>query len=932
MKITIVLAMLLAVSGAFPDSAWSWGSENKDADTKVSETAVETAALDEPSRTSGARQLPQSSVIADIPPSQFRNPLPLEPHSSSSSSGGVQEALLVAAATTSDGNDPAREARFLGIADTLCDWGVGISCDNRIKKKGHGYPPSIPSQYGVPHHYDTYGGQYASAYATDFGAQHIHTKPKGHKGIKKGSTGVSDLISGFLNSYTKPKTDKKAYIPSKLHTYLPPSHPHTDYGVPIYVAKPAYVAPAYVAPKPAYIEHKPAYKPYKPAYAATKPLYAAPKPAYIAPKPAYSAPKPTYVQSSYSSHAVIHQKPKYVHSPVKVATVHTHTVVPVDVTKVQHLHSHTHVYHGAQIIKPGNKGYVTHHTPSFGYDNHFHKKSDNNGNTILSSQGDSFASGTSFVSSSSGTSVGSSFGSGASHVSTNGFTVPLQVSGSTSINHNANPFEAQTFSTGISNSNGFSSHTKFISNNQHTQFQNQNGFQVSAFQPSQSEFGFKPSITIEDMINHNHISQFSRTIYRTDCHCISTQFCSAENIVRGDRDLSHVIDARNNRNVVYSNDTSAENETLAETRTFNISEDASEAIEDTTDYPTYYEYDEYDTENSTLDNNSTAENSTDVPNVVRRRRDVEETEEANFSDVQGRQLTGYTPGSHGCGAGTVCCKRPIYNPARALPVCGISNDENIHGRIKTKYHEAGRAGFGEYPWQAAILRRSAGDLVYVCGATLIDNQYLATAAHCVKDLEMGVLKVRLGEWDTRDKIEFYPHVEFEVSGVYIHPEFYEGNLENDIALIRTLTRVEYSKYPHISPACLPTSGASFTGQVCRITGWGKNAWGSEGEFQAILRETVVPVMDKRICQQVMRTTRLGANYNLHQGMMCAGGEENVDACKGDGGGPLVCQGSSGEFQLAGIVSWGIGCGEKGIPGIYVDVPYYIDWINSIIRA
>ena len=51
--------------------------------------------------------------------------------------------------------------------------------------------------------------------------------------------------------------------------------------------------------------------------------------------------------------------------------------------------------------------------------------------------------------------------------------------------------------------------------------------------------------------------------------------------------------------------------------------------------------------------------------------------------------------------------------------------------------------------------------------------------------------------------------------------------------------------------------------------------------------------------------------------------------QGDGGGPLVCRGSSKEYILAGVVSWGLGCGERGIPGVYVDVAKYVDWVESI---
>lgn len=72
------------------------------------------------------------------------------------------------------------------------------------------------------------------------------------------------------------------------------------------------------------------------------------------------------------------------------------------------------------------------------------------------------------------------------------------------------------------------------------------------------------------------------------------------------------------------------------------------------------------------------------------------------------------------------------------------------------------------------------------------------------------------------------------------------------------------------------------------------------------------------------------DFKLHPGFVCAGGEEGKDACKGDGGGPMVCE-RGGTWQVVGLVSWGIGCGQNGIPGVYVKVGHYVDWIRQVTQ-
>uniref|UniRef100_A0A3P9L2C4 Peptidase S1 domain-containing protein n=1 Tax=Oryzias latipes TaxID=8090 RepID=A0A3P9L2C4_ORYLA len=252
-----------------------------------------------------------------------------------------------------------------------------------------------------------------------------------------------------------------------------------------------------------------------------------------------------------------------------------------------------------------------------------------------------------------------------------------------------------------------------------------------------------------------------------------------------------------------------------------------------------------------------------------------------------------------------------------FPVCGRAN---LNNRIVGG--QDAPAGF--WPWQVSLQGSR-----HFCGGSLINNQWVLTAAHCFPSAS-GV-NVVLGLQSLQGSNP--NRVSRTIATVIVHPNFNSATQNNDIALLQLSSPVTFNSY--ITPVCLPSTGSTFySGVKTWVTGWGTIRTVLE-IFQTIiislpapqtLQEVQIPIVGNRRCK-----CSYGAS-SITDNMMCAGLlAGGKDSCQGDSGGPLVIKQNIRWIQ-AGIVSFGKGCALPNFPGIYTRVSQYQTWINTQITT
>ncbi|KAL1375530.1 hypothetical protein pipiens_004645 [Culex pipiens pipiens] len=226
--------------------------------------------------------------------------------------------------------------------------------------------------------------------------------------------------------------------------------------------------------------------------------------------------------------------------------------------------------------------------------------------------------------------------------------------------------------------------------------------------------------------------------------------------------------------------------------------------------------------------------------------------------------------------------------------------------------------FREYAHMAALgWTEPDGSILWQCGGSLIWDNFVLTAAHCVLDARNRAPDViRLGDLDLYSAEDDRYAQQFGIAQIIRHPEHKFAASYHDVALLKLDGKVTLDQT--VLPACL------WRDHEVRFKRLIATGWGNTGFVE------LTPIQTAQCSEWYPPSRKL--RQGLQDQHLCAV-DELMDTCEGDSGGPLqfkLMHNSRMTPFVIGVTSFGSVCGTSN-PGVYTRVSSYHDWIVATMR-
>jgi secreted trypsin-like serine protease len=239
------------------------------------------------------------------------------------------------------------------------------------------------------------------------------------------------------------------------------------------------------------------------------------------------------------------------------------------------------------------------------------------------------------------------------------------------------------------------------------------------------------------------------------------------------------------------------------------------------------------------------------------------------------------------------------------------------------------ADTGTFPWLAYIADFRSSEEVGLCTGTVVASNLILTAAHCVEELETGIVHEPSGFRVVTGNVDWAssPRQISTVSRVIVDPDFDRETLSGDAALLALETP---TTAPVIPLASWPSDREAIeAGTPAIIAGWGKTFYEQES-LPETLRWAETVVQGPEWCTH--NASYIGAPFD--QGTeLCAidPPSDETGVCYGDSGGPLIAL-ASGSVVEIGITSHIQDECLTTYPDVFTRADSISSWVNTWIEA